>query len=149
MTVRIRPAMAEDLAELGALKLRASLALGEHVEEILTLPEAKVVPGEHLPFVFLAEDAGRTLGFATVLRDGDGGAELEDMFVDPGHWREGIGRALLAEAVARARALGAKLLRVTANSPGFYLACGFKTVGEVQTTFAPAPVMQLVLGPES
>jgi GNAT superfamily N-acetyltransferase len=148
MTVRIRPATADDLPVLGELKLRASLALGEHVEEIEALPEARIVPGEHLPFVFVAEEAGRVLGFATVLPIEDG-VELEDMFVDPGHWRRGIGRALIEEAAARARALGANALRVVANSRGFYEACGFKAVGEVQTKFAPAPVMILVLKPRT
>ena len=144
MAVRIRPAMAEDLQTLGELKLRASLALAEHVEEIKALPEARVVPGEHLPFVFVAEEDGRILGFATVLPIEDG-VELEDMFVDPGHWRQGIGRALVEEAAARARAMGAKALRVVANSRGFYDACGFEQIGEVQTAFAPAPVMMLPL----
>jgi predicted N-acetyltransferase YhbS len=149
MTVRIRPATAADLAELGALKLRASLALGEHVAELEALPEARTVPAEHLPFVFVAEDDGGILGFATVLEGSDDTAVLEDMFVEPNHWRRGIGRLLIGEAVGRTRALGAEVLRVVANSRGFYDACGFEAVGEVQTTFAPAPVMDLKLPPHT
>jgi GNAT superfamily N-acetyltransferase len=147
MTLCIRPATAEDLPALGELKLRASLALGEHIAELEALPEARIVPAEHLPFVFVAEDRGRILGFATVLPGGEDHAVLEDMFVEPDQWRRGIGRLLIGEAVARARALGAQVLRVIANSRGFYDACGFEAVGEVQTQFAPAPVMDLSLNP--
>jgi GNAT superfamily N-acetyltransferase len=147
MVLRIRPAVAQDLPTLGEIKLRASLALGEHIDQLKALPEAREVPAEHLTFVFLAEEDGRTLGFATVLHGSDDTAVLEDMFVEPAEWRRGIGRGLVREAAARALALGADVLRVIANSRGFYEACGFQAIGEVQTQFAPAPVMDLALKP--
>lgn len=140
--MRIRPATLADLDALGALKLRASLALGEHLEALQALAEARSFPPEHLPFAIVAEAETVIAGFATVLAGADGRAELEDLFVEPDLWRRGIGRGLIAAAEARALASGAQVLRVVANSHGFYLACGFELIGETETLFGPAPVME-------
>ena len=112
--MRFRSAANQDVAALGALKLRASLALGEHLEQLEALPEARAFPPEHLAFAVVAEVEGTIVGFVTVL----------------------------PEAEALALAAGARVLRVVANSPAFYVACGFEAVGEVETLFAPAPVME-------
>ena len=140
MSIRLRLAAPEDVEQLGALKLRASLAWGDHIAQIAALPEARAFAPEHLPFATVAEAQARVVGFVTVLAGGDAGAELEDLFVDPDCWRRGIGRALVAEAVQRARDAGADVLRVVANRRAleFYRACGFGVVGEVQTLFEPA-----------
>ncbi len=139
----IRAATAADLEALGALKLRASLAWGEHVEALTAMADARTVPIEHLPFVFLAETVEGIAGFATVLP----GAELEDIFVDPHLWRRGAGRVLMREAVSRARVLGAPALHVIANSHalGFYAACGFEVIGTVTTELGPGVEMELRL----
>ncbi len=149
MSMVVRPAAPEDVDGLGALKLRASLAWGDHTRQIEALPEARVFPPEHLPFALVAEADGRLAGFATVLPREDGGADLEDIFVEPALWRRGIGRALMAEADRAAGDAGAEVLRVIANARalGFYAACGFEVVGVVQTLFAPAPRMEKRLGP--
>ncbi|MGK9165421.1 GNAT family N-acetyltransferase [Inquilinus limosus] len=142
--IRIRPARPEDRDALGALKLRASLAWGEHVEALSALPEARQVPAEHLPSVFVAELDGKIVGFATVLPRDDREAELEDLFVDPAAWRRGVGAGLMAEAERRATALGARSLHVVAHQRArpFYESCGFRIVGMVMTEFAPAPAMR-------
>ena len=139
-----RPAVRRDLDALGALKLRASLAWGEHVDEIQSLPEARIVPLPHLPFIIVAEALDRLVGFATVLPTGEDHAELDDLFVEPELWGRGIGRALVAEAESKAQDIGARTLQVVANDRalGFYRACGFAVTGEVQTRFAPALRME-------
>ncbi len=139
-----RPALPSDLDALGALKLRASLAWGDHVDQIQSLPEARVVPRPHLPFIIVAEALGRLAGFATVLPTGQDRAELEDLFVEPELWAQGIGRLLVAEAELKAQDIGARTLQVVANDRalGFYRACGFAVTGEVQTLFAPALRME-------
>ena len=144
--VRIRSAAGADLEALGALKLRASLAWGDHARALKAMPDARTVPTEHLPFVFLAVDGGRILGFATVLPS-DAGAELEDLFVDPAVWRRGVGRRLMDEAARRALALGASSLHLIANphAQGFYAACGFEEIGEAATELGPAVEMELRL----
>jgi GNAT superfamily N-acetyltransferase len=147
MVIRIRPARPEDRDTLGALKLRSSLAWGDHVEALRALPEARQVPAEHLPSVFVAELDGGIAGFATVLPRGDGEAELEDLFVDPDAWRRGIGTRLVAEAEQRAAALGARALHVIASerARAFYERCGFRVVGTAMTAFASAPEMRKTL----
>jgi GNAT superfamily N-acetyltransferase len=140
MVIRIRPARPEDRDTLGALKLRSSLAWGDHVEALRALPEARQVPAEHLLSVFVAELDGKITGFATVLPRGDGEAELEDLFVDPDSWRRGIGARLVAEAERRAAAFGALALHVIAGerARAFYERCGFRVTGTAMTALAPA-----------
>ena len=81
---------------------------------------------------------GRIVGFATLL-----GAELEDLFVDPAWMRRGIGRALLLDAVAVARAQGLERVEVTANPHAlpFYERVGFVPDGTVETDFGPGTRM--------
>ena len=141
MAVIIRAARDEDKHNLGALKLRSSLAWGDHIEELQALPEAKEVSAAHLPHVTV----GEVVGFATVL-PGKGAiqAELEDLFVAPEVWRRGIGGALLAEAERRAIALGARSLHVVAGERArpFYEAAGYRFAGTITTDLAPAVELQ-------
>jgi GNAT superfamily N-acetyltransferase len=145
--MRIRAATAADMEALGALKLRASLAWGEHVEALSAMPDACTVPAEHLPFVFLAETDAGIAGFATVVAKPGPDAELEDIFVEPQLWRRGAGRLLMQEAAHRALALGASTLHVIANprALAFYAACGFEELGPAQTELGPGVEMELRL----
>ncbi|MBL8771358.1 MAG: GNAT family N-acetyltransferase [Phenylobacterium sp.] len=142
--ITIRPASEDERAELGELKLRSSLAWGDLNAELAQLPEGRQVPEEHLASVFLAERGGAILGFATVLASTGHDAELEDLFVEPGLWGQGIGRMLIAEAERRAVASGFRGLHVIANKRAlpFYEAVGFSTIGTVETLFEPAPEMR-------
>jgi putative acetyltransferase len=76
----------------------------------------------------VAEDGGRLVGFAQ-LDPADG--RLRALFVDAGHQRSGIGRALLAAVEARARRRGARRLHgaMSLNAVSFYLRAGFTRVG--------------------
>jgi len=134
-----RPARDEDRDILGALKLRSSLAWGDHVEELLAMREAREVPAAHLPHIIVAEASGDIVGFATILHH-EGAAELEDLFVAPEAWRRGIGKLLLAEAERRAIASGARSVHVVAGERArpFYEASGYEVTGAVMTTLAPA-----------
>ena len=137
----IRRARVEDRDALGALKLRSSLAWGDHVEELQAMPEASEVPAAHLSHVVVAELGGETIGFVTVLAGKNAArTELEDLFVAPEAWRKGIGSLLVAEAERRAKALGAQTLDVVAGQRArpFYEASGFRFAGTVQTDIAPA-----------
>lgn len=141
MAIFIREAHAEDRNPLGALKLRASLAWGEHIEELQALPEAREVPVAHLPHILVAELEGEIVGFATVLSSAAAlPAELEDLFVAPELWRKGVGGKLLAEAERRAVARGARTLHVVAGERArpFYEASGYRFAAEITTDFAPA-----------
>ena len=147
--ISVRPAAKDEQDALGALKLRSSLAWGDLVDELLALPEAAQLAAELLPTCFVAEIDGRVAGFATLVGAGAGEAELEDLFVEPGEWRKGVGRRLVDEAVRRARDLGVHSLLVVANrrAQAFYEACGFRVTGMVMTQFEPAPRMRLTIIP--
>jgi GNAT superfamily N-acetyltransferase len=141
-----RLAVPAERRALEDLQRRASLIWEEDRDALLANPDAIELPLEQITDgrTIVAENVGELLGFAVVLRREDGDAELDGLFVDPPHWRHGIGRALLERAELIATSEGAASLWVTANTRalGFYGACGFVTVGEVATRFRPAPRMR-------
>ncbi|TAA61584.1 GNAT family N-acetyltransferase [Shinella sp. JR1-6] len=141
MAIFIRQARTGDRAILGALKLRASLAWGDHIEQLKALPEASEVPVAHLPHVIVAELGGELVGFATVLPGRNAvQAELEDLFVAPEAWRRGVGSTLLVHAERQAATLGARTLHVVAGERArpFYEASGYRFTTMVATEFASA-----------
>lgn len=88
----------------------------------------------------VAEVAGQVVGF--VSRDA---AEIEDLFVDPGWMRRGIGTALIEHARAEARRAGHRHLRVEANAHAleFYARAGFVVEHEVSLEHGTAIRMRL------
>ena len=145
----LRPAKEDEREALGALKLRATLAWGDHTREVLlALGGADELAAELLAASFVAEVGGRIVGFATLVTKDDLEAEVEELFIEPGVWRKGIGTRLLEEAARRAVAAGARRLSVAANprAKAFYEACGFHQIGEVPDSFGWSPLMQKQLG---
>ena len=138
--LQIRLARAEERDTLEALQWRASLANEDdrqHLEahpDLIHLPINQIERGE----VFVADLAGRTVGFSAILAD-QGRLELDGLFVEPDLWGSGIGKALVEAATHEAR-LSGMTLKVTANPSArlFYQSCGFSVEGEEQTRFGPA-----------
>ena len=61
------------------------------------------------PLVLVAERDDHVIGFCSALtqaRDGAGDAEITAIYVEPGHWREGVGAALLSAALQELRCAG-------------------------------------------
>jgi GNAT superfamily N-acetyltransferase len=143
----IRDAVPADLAELREVYRASSLSNEGDRENLLANPNALEFPGiaagDGRTRVAVAAD-GRIAGFATSLIAGDA-VELDDLFVDPGWMRRGIGRALVADAAAIARQWGASRIEVTANphALAFYRQAGFVAGHEVQTRFGPGTRMHL------
>ena len=100
----------------------------------MQLPLACILEGR----VLVAASGEGLAGFA-VIAVGPEAAELTGLFVDPPHWRRGVGSALVQEATHEARRRGLSLL-VTAEHGvrGFYERCGFRVEGEAETRFGPA-----------
>jgi GNAT superfamily N-acetyltransferase len=141
----LRSAKEEERKALGALKLRATLAWGDHTRPVLlALGGADELAADLLASSFVAEIGDRIVGFATLVTKDASDAEVEELFIEPSEWRKGIGTRLLEEAERRAGAAGAHALRVAANprAQAFYEACGFLTIGEVPDSFGLAPLMQ-------
>lgn len=138
---RIRDGLPREVAELEALQRRSSLAWEEYRADLEAHPEAIEVPLYALEagHVRVAEGTVRPLGFSVLLPGRDGVAELDGLFVDPAFFRRGIGRALIDDALARARDRGWTRIEVTANPNAieFYLKQGFIDGGVVQTQFGP------------
>jgi GNAT superfamily N-acetyltransferase len=139
------PAEREYLEEL---QRRASLMWEEDRPFLLANPDAIELPAGHIAEgrVRVAEDAGKPAGFSVLVERADAGV-LESLFVEPGQWGRGIGRRLVEDATARARAAGLPTLEVVANGNalGFYQRLGFAVCGEAQTQFGPAKRLAMSL----
>jgi GNAT superfamily N-acetyltransferase len=127
------------------MQRRASLALGEYRDALLANPESIELPAVQLEErrVRVAELDSQVVGFSVLLQPVAGICEIDGMFVEPAHWRLGIGRALLADATNLAIKENARAIEVTANqhAKAFYLKFGFNQTGSVQTRFGPAARM--------
>ena len=150
MAFEIRDAVPADLAALRDIYRRASLSNEGDRVTLLANPDALEFPGlggdDRRTRVATADD--RITGFATSVPAGDV-IELDDLFVDPGWMRRGAGRALVADAVAIARELGAGRVEVTANPHAlvFYGKAGFISDHGVQTRFGPGLRMHTDVDP--
>ena len=142
----IRPARPAERSSLESLQWRASLSNSGDREVLLANPDAIALPIEQITNgdVFLAERNGVTVGFASVVPRSDGDAELDALFVEPTLWRSGIGRMLVEHCVTVARERSSRILHVVGNphAESFYIACGFRTSGSVDTRFGPGLAMQ-------
>ncbi|HET9336142.1 MAG TPA: GNAT family N-acetyltransferase [Sphingomicrobium sp.] len=136
----VRMARPEERDALEALQRRSSLALAEYNAQLEAEPEAIHLPLEQIERgeVIVAELDDRLAGFAAVVI-ADDMAELDGLFVEPEHWRKGIGSALVDIAVHEARRQGLAMT-VVANPSAreFYEKCGFTVEGDAVTRFGPA-----------
>jgi len=141
---RLRDAGPADVVALAALFRRASLANEGDRVALLAHPNALVWPGPPpAPArcrVAAEGGGGRPVGFATTVPiTGTGGAvqalELEDLFVEPTHWRRGVARRLTDDVLDGARQAGAHRIEVDADphARDVYLAVGYVVVGETAT----------------
>jgi N-acetylglutamate synthase-like GNAT family acetyltransferase len=144
--ILVRPAWLEEQQALEELQKRSAdadetyrKALAAHPYEF-TVPLQQILDGQ----VFVAEFGGAVAGFASVIFRHDGGIEIDGLFVEPGVWRRGVGRALVARCVLFARDVGVSSLHVIASpvSAGFYSKVGFETLGPYETEFASAVSMR-------
>ena len=150
----IRDARPDEADALEALQRRASDVWEEYRAQLAAHPDAIAGPDKAIAEgrVRVAVDAvGRRLGFSTVLPVQNGRCELDDLFVEPDRMRQGVGRILVADLIARAHFAGADYIDVSANpnAVAFYTRLGFLVTGETSTRFGPAPRMTLDLRPRS
>jgi GNAT superfamily N-acetyltransferase len=144
--VVIRAALPAERSSLEALQRRASLANRGDRDALLANPDAIALPIEQIEqsCVFVAELDGVVVGFAAVLPRPDGGAELDALFVEPHFWKRGIGRRLVDHMAEVARVRAASFLHVIGNphAEGFYVSCGFRVTGTVDTRFGVGLTMR-------
>ena len=144
--VGIRPARLDEQTMLESLQRRASLSNPGDRDALLANPDAIALPIEQIAegCVFVAERDGVVFGFAAVLPRPDGGAELDALFVEPHAWKRGIGRRLVDHIADVARVRAASFLHVIGNphAEGFYVSCGFRVTGTVNTRFGVGLAMR-------
>jgi GNAT superfamily N-acetyltransferase len=144
--VRIRHALAGEAAVLEELQRRSSDIWEAYREQLAANPDAIDLPQTFVESgwvrVALASDQV-PIGFSVVI-PGDGAIhELDGLFVEPAHMRQGVGRALVEDAASRALAAGATYLEVTAGpASGFYERVAFTVVASAETRFGPAARMR-------
>jgi GNAT superfamily N-acetyltransferase len=135
----VRLAVSDERDALEALQWRASLANEGDRDAILANPDAITLPLNQIEagLVIVAVAGGVVAGFAALLPRDDADAELDGLFVEPGLWRGGVGRALVERCCDMARAMRARHLHVLGNphALGFYGRCGFEPVGVQATRF--------------
>jgi GNAT superfamily N-acetyltransferase len=144
--LRIRDATAGEAPLLEALQRRSSDVWPEYREQLAANPDAIVLPARFIDngWVRVAtEPRERLVGFSVVVPADGAIHELEGLFVEPDHLRQGIGSALVQDAAMRAAADAAVGLEVTAGpAQAFYEQAGFVVLGVVQTRFGPAVRMR-------
>ena len=131
MTIAVRRARADEAAALTELVVRAKASWGYDAafmaacRDELTVTPARIEAWS----VWVAEADGQLAGMITLSLDG--GAEVEDFFVEPRFQGRGVGAALMAELLTACRAAGATALEVDAdpNAEPIYARLGFETFG--------------------
>ena len=128
MTIRV--ALADEREALEALQRRASLAVEADREALQANPDAIELPAERIAGgqVLVAENDHGVVGCALLRIDGER-AEIDGLFVEPDHWRGGIGSQLVDAAVHEARRAGLTLTVVSSlEARPFYEHLGYTVI---------------------
>lgn len=91
----------------------------------------------------MAEQSGEVIGVVEVLSTVLQGIPVLGIFVDPAHWKKGVGRALFETAIARARTLkvGALMIYASPFAEGFYCRLGAIRIGEGPFVYSPEVIL--------
>jgi GNAT superfamily N-acetyltransferase len=112
--VDFRPELAPAFKALNEAWITTLFALEPKDLEVLGDPAAKIVATGGA--VLFALDGGQPVGCCALMALADGGFEVAKMAVADSHKGQGLGRALMAACVERARAAGAPRLYLETNS---------------------------------
>jgi N-acetylglutamate synthase-like GNAT family acetyltransferase len=147
----VREAKPEEQRELTRLVVRATMKAG-HDEAFIdrSMPSLTVslpmISGHH---VWVAQDASdEVVGVVSVTPTMlQGVALLSMIFVDPPHWKRGIGRVLFEKAVARAKEMKAGSLFIYSEPTAeeFYKRMGSIRIGEGPYVLSPDVVFPHLL----
>lgn len=129
--VDFRPELAGAFKALNEAWITALFALEPKDEALLGDPQGQIIDRGGRVLFALAE--GEPVGCCALMALPDGGFELAKMAVADSHQGRGLGRALMAAAVERARAAGAPRLYLETNSGlapalSLYRSFGFREI---------------------
>lgn len=150
-TYSVRDARAEEQRELTQLCVRATMQTGYDQAFI-----DRAIPGLMVMLPLIAggcvqvaqQRSGEVVGVVTVTPTVlQGLALLQGMFVEPLHWKRGIGRVLFGAAVARTKALkaGALLIYAEPSAERFYKRMGATRIAQGTFYYSPEIVLPLLL----
>lgn len=147
--MRLRPARADELAELTELCLRSKAVWGYDAAFMAACRNELTLHPRDLdtPLQVAETDDGHVIGLAQIKLAGCE-AELARLFIEPVLLRGGAGRVLFAWAVTEARRLGADHLTIDADPDAapFYQRMGARPAGEVPSGSIPGRMIpRLVL----
>jgi N-acetylglutamate synthase-like GNAT family acetyltransferase len=114
----VRPARKDDVPQVHAF-IRPFVAAGRLLERTIEELDQLIDDG------FVAEDAGRIIGFAALEVYSKKLAELRSLAVAEGYRGHGLGRRLVAACVDRAREKNVLEVMAITSSEEFFQACGF------------------------
>jgi len=145
--VHIRAAEPAEQGALDELHKRSSYVWEQDRANLEAHPDALGVAPDAIAEgrVHVAIGPGENiLGFSVVAFATDTVCELDDLFVAPEFMRQGVGRALVAGAAARASLAGCLQMTVVAHPRNFpfYEAVGFVAGEATDTRFGPAVQMR-------
>lgn len=139
---RLRPGDRDTLADIWLRSVRATHAFltEQDVQAIFPVVRDGVLDGEALEVWVLEFAPGEPAAFMAL-----SGAMVEALFVDPGHFRKGAGKLLLAHARALKGPLAVDVNEQNPQGIAFYLGCGFEQVGrsELDSAGRPFPILHL------
>jgi GNAT superfamily N-acetyltransferase len=148
-TFHIRPARVEEAAALSDLCFPSKAVWGYDAGFMALMPAALEVASKEIAAgdVCIATGVDGQIAGIVALAPGDapGTPDLYKLFIEPRHIRDGVGRALLAHAVAEAQRRGAERLTILAdpNAAGFYERNGAVRIGEASSDAVPGRLLPL------
>lgn len=155
--IDILRATARDSAALSALAFRSKAHWGYDARFMdacrveLTVTPARIAAEEVWKAI---DDSGAMCGFYALAAGDDDTGEVMDVFVAPESIGRGVGRALMAHLIGRARELGYRAIFVDAdpNAEHFYRRMGFAPCGRSPSGSIPGrwlPRLCAKVAPES
>jgi len=147
----VRDATVEEQRELTQLCVRATIKTG-YDEAFID----RVMPGLTITVPLIAggcvqvaqREANQVVGVVTVTTTAlQGIALLYGIYVEPAHWRRGVGRVLFGAAANRAKALkaGALMIYAEPSAESFYRRMGATRIGQGQFYYSPEIVLPQLL----